>query len=508
MAIRPGGAMVQSPIPTRSQLIPILSNWRQLRDKSQLGAMAITVVAILLMYAFIDDKSVIMVPTGPDPLDWVFTSKFLILVGSYLSLLSLYFLYRLAGKRKSWLAMLGCAVFTGYFLWLFKVQHDFGFLYEFFHQFLAGGEASNKMPFVDRFFRHFVGTGFFEEFVKAIPLLLLLWYTPKLKGPQQEAFALREPLDGILFGAASGGGFALMETLLQYVPQDLVSTWLHVGVKVANVANGTKLTSDAIEKLLVIGMQLVGAAPGAQLLIPRSLDETFGHMAYSGYLGYFIGLAALKPANKWKTLAVGYVSASLCHALWDSANSTFADVIIGVLSYAVLAAAILKAREISPNRMLLQPSIVFGAVLPNAAPAAAHDIPSGPGPFTASAAQRVEARLADLPNGTGAAAPASSARLRIGIKTMVIVPGLKLLEHQVPGLRAQSPGGPVAEVTRNPQDQTILGLTNLSTSVWQVINDQGRIRQIQAGQTFKLSPGTKIDFGSVDGEVTTQVAVG
>jgi hypothetical protein len=90
--------------------------------------------------------------------------------------------------------------------------------------------------------------------------------------------------------------------------------------------------------------------------------------------------------------------------------------------------------------------------------------------------------------------------LRVGAKFLVIVPGLRLLEHQVPGLLAQSPGGPVAEVTRNPNDRSVLGLTNLSSSAWDVVSNGSR-RQIGPGQTIKLSPRAKIDFGSTDGEV-------
>jgi hypothetical protein len=91
-------------------------------------------------------------------------------------------------------------------------------------------------------------------------------------------------------------------------------------------------------------------------------------------------------------------------------------------------------------------------------------------------------------------------RLRVGAKFLIIVPGLRLLEHQVPGLLAQSPGGPVAEVTRNPNDPTVLGLTNLSSSAWEAVSN-GTRRQIAPGQTIKLAPGAKIDFGSTDGEV-------
>jgi hypothetical protein len=92
-------------------------------------------------------------------------------------------------------------------------------------------------------------------------------------------------------------------------------------------------------------------------------------------------------------------------------------------------------------------------------------------------------------------------RLRIGSQYLVIVAGLRLLEHQVPGLVAQTHGGPVAEVTHNPTDPTVLGLTNLSTSIWETRTASGTHRQIAHGQTIKLAAGTKIDFGSTDGEV-------
>ncbi len=89
----------------------------------------------------------------------------------------------------------------------------------------------------------------------------------------------------------------------------------------------------------------------------------------------------------------------------------------------------------------------------------------------------------------------------MGSRFLVIVPGLRLLEHQVPGLHAQIPDGPVAEVTHNPSDPSVLGLTNLSHSSWEVTTVNNTHREIQPGQTIKLAPGTKIDFGATDGEV-------
>ena len=56
-------------------------------------------------------------------------------------------------------------------------------------------------------------------------------------------------------------------------------------------------------------------------------------------------------------------------------------------------------------------------------------------------------------------------------------------------------------MTRNPNDPSVLGLTNLSSSAWETFSGNGARRQIAPGQTIKLAPGAKIDFGSTDGEV-------
>jgi RsiW-degrading membrane proteinase PrsW (M82 family) len=75
-------------------------------------------------------------------------------------------------------------------------------------------------------------------------------------------------------------------------------------------------------------------------------------MADSGYFGYFIGLSVLRPRQRWQILAVGYFSAAALHALWNSTGlfSGLLLAVVGVLSYAFLTAAILKARLLSPTR--------------------------------------------------------------------------------------------------------------------------------------------------------------
>jgi RsiW-degrading membrane proteinase PrsW (M82 family) len=528
MAKRPGGVMVQGTEPTRSQLIPVITKWNELGKTAQLGPVLFCIIVFFGMATFGTTTTIvypIVAADGKhwmDPRDWIYTSYFLIMLAVFLTMVSLYFIYRMIGKNKSWYILLLSAGFSAYYLWLFKVDHDFVWMYEFFHIHLAGGEPDANAPFIQLFIQHFFGTGFFEEIVKALPIFALViagsYMTPEMKAK----IGIEEPLDGILIGAASGGGFAVMETLLQFTPRDLVSTWTTIVLAFRGVTQNTdaaldKMNFDQLKEVITQGSNLLNTAPGIKWLIIRSIDLSFGHMAYAGYFGYFIGLSVIKPEQRWKILGIGLVSAALPHALWDTVTSMDTvplEAAIALLSYAVLAAAVLKAREISPNRSLLQPSVIFGAtpayapamtiapapVYAAATPAYVPPPPSAPQIAYAPAAVSVPAPRAAL---AADAAPAGSNgnRLRVGAKFLVIVPGLRLLEHQVPGLMAQSPGGPVAEVTRNPSDPAVLGLTNLSSSAWQVVSGNGARRQIEPGQTIKLAPGAKIDFGSTDGEV-------
>jgi RsiW-degrading membrane proteinase PrsW (M82 family) len=203
-----------------------------------------------------------------------------------------------------------------------------------------------------RFVSFFVSAGLAEEFIKAIPVLICLWIGARYHGKFGKAFGVRSPLEGILIGAASGIGFSLFETLQQYVPQ--------VEHFVANTSKDFGL----------------GIYVGLTLLIPRLLGDLFGHMAWAGYFGYFIGLAALRVLPTAKVLLVGWISAAALHGLWDTFSSSIVvSVIVACLSYCCLAAAILEGRRMhleTPNHRPAHPNSF------SAAPVSAPTVPSPP----------------------------------------------------------------------------------------------------------------------------------
>lgn len=291
-----------------SQLLPIMSTGRDLRTKAYLIPGAITVLFVVLLF----------IANGNPEL-------FKTVLAVYLAGGAYYFIYQLCGKHKAWWLLLGSALLTIVLL-LSPVLPLFILV---FRGILPGSvpEDIGSLSIMELFVRMFFGAGLMEELLKAIPIFLLMGIGNQLRSPQREQIGIWEPLDGILIGTASAVGFTLFETLGQYVPDIVNSVTLQAGKD-------------------------FGELVGLHLLIPRIIGSVAGHMAYSGYFGYFIGLSILKPRSRWTILAIGYLSSSLLHALWNSTGviNLLLLAVIGVVSYAFLTAAILKARELSPTR--------------------------------------------------------------------------------------------------------------------------------------------------------------
>jgi hypothetical protein len=96
---------------------------------------------------------------------------------------------------------------------------------------------------------------------------------------------------------------------------------------------------------------------GLVVLLAHGLPELAAHSAYTGLLGYFIGLSVLWPGMAVFLIPLGWLSAAVLHGAWDATGDLFDSAVIvvpvrltiGVLSYALLAGAIFKARDISPR---------------------------------------------------------------------------------------------------------------------------------------------------------------
>ena len=92
-------------------------------------------------------------------------------------------------------------------------------------------------------------------------------------------------------------------------------------------------------------------------MLARGLPELTAHPAYSGLFGYFIGLTVLRPGMAVLLIPLGWLSAAALHGAWDATSDLIhsaligapVHLVIGVLSYALLAGAIFQARDISPS---------------------------------------------------------------------------------------------------------------------------------------------------------------
>jgi hypothetical protein len=97
------------------------------------------------------------------------------------------------------------------------------------------------------------------------------------------------------------------------------------------------------------------------------------------------------------------------------------------------------------------------------------------------------------------AANSLSLRLSSGL-TVALREGVQLSARQTGGYDTASDAS-VAQVSAHPGDPSILGLKNLTGQTWSATLSEGEQRQVEPGRSIKVAAGTKIDFGSVLGEI-------
>jgi RsiW-degrading membrane proteinase PrsW (M82 family) len=340
-------------------------------------------------------------------------------LGGLISVGNLFFIYLWCGKKMP-------------FLYLFLVA---------LVAFAIDAALSPVIVAAERAMPTAIAPGIIEESVKILPVIIVLVLGLVLSHPLQREYGLREPLDGILLAAASATGFAFLETMFVYMPKY-----------------------------------------GALISAPRLLVNVFGHIAYSGAFGYFIGLAALRHRRAIPAavaVAIGLALANVLHDLWDAIRfyggglaimSPVHEVITAVVCFVVLGSLIMKARELSPEREFLWP---FGSLMPYRAPEV-EPLPAMP----------------VLPGDIW---------LMISGRQLSLTETTHLTVRDIPCLTAPAADGIVAEVREHPDDASLLVLRNLSNNVWETVLPDHSVRAVEPAGTVRLLAGTRIVFGAQTG---------
>ncbi len=92
-------------------------------------------------------------------------------------------------------------------------------------------------------------------------------------------------------------------------------------------------------------------------------------------------------------------------------------------------------------------------------------------------------------------------RIRLGQAVVMLNQHTRLYPHHIDINRHFDFSHPVAEVTRHPSDPTIWGLQNVSTERWVSIPTCGSAYAVPPGRTITLASGSRIEFGTSEGEI-------
>ena len=158
------------------------------------------------------------------------------------------------------------------------------------------------------------------SFLSALgPLVFVFFYL--VVGPVEETvkllavrlYAYRKPsfnavIDGAVYGAVAGLGFATIENAI-YIEQGLDPTGQALAVPLQGLLDGSEITAT------------------------RALAGP-GHVVYSAFAGYYLGLAKFNPENAGPIVVKGLLIAAFIHATYNS----LVGIAVGVASIAVPAA--------------------------------------------------------------------------------------------------------------------------------------------------------------------------
>jgi RsiW-degrading membrane proteinase PrsW (M82 family) len=350
-----------------------------------------------------------------------------------------------------------------------------------FRQILPGQiDPSQPYPFIPKFIKMLFAAGLMEELLKATPILIGAWLTHlATKSPSlinnvgYKLLRVRGPVDGALMGVFAGGGFIFLETAFDYIP---------------------RLSNQVLQQT---NDPMAAVAMGMMLLLPRVFGGLVGHMAYSGLFGYFIGLSVIRPKQMWQLLAIGYLSSSVIHALWNSVDAIsplLNYVVAGVCAVGVVG-ALLKARQLEAGFAGAAPLDTSGSIVVDRA---AHPVATPPAAYPAPAQPAYTPPPAYAPQASAAPAPSATQVQALALDIEGFLIPLRAGSRIDPGAEPALGGrgaGVVGEVVAHPSRAGVLGLRNVGGGLWTARLRDGGVQTIEPNQNIRLAPGVVISFG-------------
>jgi RsiW-degrading membrane proteinase PrsW (M82 family)/pSer/pThr/pTyr-binding forkhead associated (FHA) protein len=195
---------------------------------------------------------------------------------------------------------------------------------------LIPGVPIEKPGFLARFWAFSTCAGLREELEKMLPVFGLLWLAGRTKRTDARRWGVFEPLDAIVYACAAATAFIIVETFggHGYVGKVL----------------------DAARQKEQLGLAAIHMFP---LAVFRTIDALTGHLAYSGYFAYFVGLGLMRPKQRERLWLGGWLVAALIHGFFDAVvdeRALLGPTIATFVAFFFLIAAILNARKVSPTR--------------------------------------------------------------------------------------------------------------------------------------------------------------
>jgi len=524
-----------------SEMVPFVSRkiklWR-----SPLVWLAVAAALISAFLLFV--PATILGPgvTRSQRLDYFTQFAFMAILFFVLAIQLVAYLY--ARPNRSIFFYMWSFAFTALILWIPYAAEPFFFVFRSIVPGTNVDQLGANAGFFATFWAMFWGAGLMEELLKAVPILIGAAVAISIQrqqvppSPVKRWFEIRGPLDGVLMGIFAGGGFILIETATQYVPNAVMNTFSDTGDLAASFMSGLFL------------------------LVSRVIRSLAGHMGYAALFGYFIGLAVIRRKRSVQLILIGWLASAFIHGIWNSlgslSSSNVPHYIWAAFSALLGAAALLKARQLHrsmhPDAPETHGSIVIdrsGAgqakpyvppvapppAFPSAAssppvPFAGYAPPSAAPPFPGHAPSPVpfpgyaqppapfggqpQQPFAGYASNAQPAPPAAPVQpepedaaqqpvmLAIAGQWIALDAGVVVDLGVIPALAGRG-AGMRGDVVAHPSRPGVLGLRNSGGWPWTAYLRDGTTQHIDREQNIRLAPGVRIDFGGgVIGDVVAR----